>query len=331
MTATHANAIVDGYMKRLDGELEGLPAGRRKEVASQIAEHIAEARAQLADESDADLLTILDRLGEPDEIAAEARARFDVTTDRPGIIEILALILLLAGGIFLIFPPVPWLVGIAFVWRSRVWSPRTKYYGAYAPFVAALGVVAISALVASLFSGQLYEAPIGVALILLLLLPLGSGIFLAVRLRGRLPVLGWIAVLIVCVAVYVPTVSMFFPPKESAFIATPGGDPKVADCAAFYGTLQFSPNTPIVAKVPVSVGICWDGQQVRKTWGPDCYPTAGLGVIVTVQSCDVTPEPDGSLIITVQASERSMTSLVGMTSGGGGWRITPDGQIDQFG
>jgi hypothetical protein len=331
MTAKHAESIIDGYLKRLDGELSDLPSGRRREVSSQIAEHIAEARAQLGDETDADVLTILDRLGEPDDIAAEARARFDVSPNRPGLVEIVALMLLTAGPVVLSIPPVAWVIAALFVWRSKVWSPRSKYRGVYVPLVAGVAVIVVAALIDGLFSGFMQLFPYVVALPICVLLPIGSAIFLASRLGRRMPALGWVGIVIVCLAVYVPAVSVFVPPKVSAFMSTPIGESPRPGCSGFYGTVQFSPNMPMVARAPINVGICWDGTSVRKTWGPDCYADYGPGVIVNVEQCMVTSSPDGSLLVQVSATERPLTSFAGMVSGGTTWRITPDGQIEGFG
>lgn len=329
MTATHADSIIDGYLKRLDGELSSLPASRRKEVSSQIAEHIAQARAELTDESDADVLTILDRLGEPDEIAAEARERFDVPADRPGLVEILALVLLAVGGFVLPVPPVPWLLGVALVWRSRIWTPRSKYFGAYLPLVVGLALLLIGALAEGVMSGHLVLVPFFFAGIAAILLPLGSAVFLGFKMGRRLPALGWVAIGIVCLMVYVPVVAIYIPPRESGFLS----QEVVADnrnCGGFYGTIQFAPSSPLVARAPISVGICWDGQRVTKTWGPDCGPTYGPGLIVRVQNCTVTDAGDGSLIVSVEASAMPSTAPLMGRSEGHGWRITPDGHVDEI-
>jgi hypothetical protein len=52
MTAAHASQIIDGYLRRLDAEMSNLPPGRRKELHGQIAEHIDQARSELAEEPD---------------------------------------------------------------------------------------------------------------------------------------------------------------------------------------------------------------------------------------------------------------------------------------
>jgi hypothetical protein len=71
-------------------------------------------------------LNVLERLGDPAEIAAEARARFGVRPEKAGLLEIAALVLLLVGGFFF---GVGWLVGLALLWSSGVWSPLDKLIG----------------------------------------------------------------------------------------------------------------------------------------------------------------------------------------------------------
>lgn len=75
MTAPHSPQIVDGYLARLDRELRDLAAPERSELLSQIEAHIAEARSALPDETDSDLLNILDRLGSPEDVAESVRSR----------------------------------------------------------------------------------------------------------------------------------------------------------------------------------------------------------------------------------------------------------------
>ena len=98
MTST-ADRLVDDYLKRLKDELRDLPRAHRRELTDEIAGHIAEARANVPVESEAEIRNLLERLGDPAEIAAEERERLDVRPRRAGWIEILALILLPVGGI----------------------------------------------------------------------------------------------------------------------------------------------------------------------------------------------------------------------------------------
>jgi uncharacterized membrane protein len=69
LKAPHSRQIVDGYLARLDRELRHRAIPERAELLSQVESHIAEARATLRNETDADLLNIIDRLGPPEVVA----------------------------------------------------------------------------------------------------------------------------------------------------------------------------------------------------------------------------------------------------------------------
>lgn len=127
MTATSADNSVGRYLGRLDQELRSVPAQRRREVMQEIAGHIAAARAELVAETEADVLTILDRVGDPVEIAADARDRFGVPERRSSWREVAALILLPFGGV--IIPVAGWFVGVFFLWVSDAWTRREKLIG----------------------------------------------------------------------------------------------------------------------------------------------------------------------------------------------------------
>lgn len=125
MTAPHAIHIVEGYLARLEAEVHALPAHGRHELLADVREHITEARAALEQETDADLLNILDRLGEPAELA---RAAMDagveaVPAQQPappalpwGWIEVAAILLVILA----------WPAGAILVWLSRFWRTRDK-------------------------------------------------------------------------------------------------------------------------------------------------------------------------------------------------------------
>jgi hypothetical protein len=119
--------LVEQYLKGLQRELGDLPRARRRELVDEIASHIAEARAGLEGDDEAEVRTVLDRLGDPNDIAAEARARFGLARRESGMLEVFALIGLLVGG--LIIPVVGWFVGVALLWGSRAWTTREKLLG----------------------------------------------------------------------------------------------------------------------------------------------------------------------------------------------------------
>ncbi len=121
MTAPHAIHIVEGYVARLEVALSGLTATRRAELVADVRSHIAESRAALTEETDALLLTIIDRLGDPTEIAHDALERESdrVAGSSWGWIEI--------GGLLLTI--VLWPAGVILVWLSRVWTKQEKAIG----------------------------------------------------------------------------------------------------------------------------------------------------------------------------------------------------------
>jgi len=116
---TATDSVIDTYMKELQQELRAFPATRRREIVDEVREHIAQARGELDSENEAAIRTVLDRLGEPSEIAASARERFGIRPARAGVLEGVAAVALLV-------PFIGWLLGTILVWLSRVWTTRDK-------------------------------------------------------------------------------------------------------------------------------------------------------------------------------------------------------------
>ncbi len=127
MSAPHADQLVSEYLSRLDSALAGVPRSRREEILDEISNHIAEERSRLHDESDADLRNLLDRVGDPAEVADAAR---DEANERPaaqmrriGAVEVLALVL----------TPLIWPAGVILLWLSPAWNLRDKLIGTLVP------------------------------------------------------------------------------------------------------------------------------------------------------------------------------------------------------
>jgi uncharacterized membrane protein len=123
---SQANKLVETYLKRLNSELRDLPRARRRELVEEIAEHISEARSDLEVEDEAAIRTLLDRIGAPEDIAADARERFGIQR-RGAALDVVAVILLLIGGVIL--PVIGWVVGVVLLWSSTVWTSREKLVG----------------------------------------------------------------------------------------------------------------------------------------------------------------------------------------------------------
>jgi len=82
---TAHDAIVDNYLRAVGQALAGVPAYRRDELLEDLREHIAAGRAELGeDETEAEVRSLLDQLGDPAEVAAEAR----LDTSPPPVVQI---------------------------------------------------------------------------------------------------------------------------------------------------------------------------------------------------------------------------------------------------
>ena len=123
MNAATLQPLARDYLKRLEKAAASLPRARRKELLGEIEAHLSEALPAGASETEA--LNVLERLGEPAEIVAEAGTG-QASVARVGLNERVAIILLLVGGFLL---GVGWFVGVVLLWSSRIWTLRDKLIG----------------------------------------------------------------------------------------------------------------------------------------------------------------------------------------------------------
>ena len=141
MTAPHADQLIDQYVTRLEAALSSVAPARRSELVADVRKHIAEARSELAGETDADVLNILDRLGDPAEMAAAEMERTEPAA--PGrkesrVLEIASIVLLLLF----------WPVGVILLWLSKTWTTRDKLIGTLVPPGGYLGALLLGAVLA---------------------------------------------------------------------------------------------------------------------------------------------------------------------------------------
>lgn len=145
--------LVQDYLRRLERAAAVLPPDRRAELLEGITEHLAAARAAGAAADEAAVRTLLDRLGEPEDIVAAARedlppepssvAGAPVLVPRSTGRE-LAAVLLLTLGSFL--PVVGWLAGAVLLWTSSLWRGREKLLGTLVVPLGPGGVLLLGAL-----------------------------------------------------------------------------------------------------------------------------------------------------------------------------------------
>jgi uncharacterized membrane protein len=193
------NRLVDEYLRELSGELRDLPRGRRRELLGEIKDHIDSALERGPGHDEANVRNIFERLGEPAEIAEEARHRFGLHRAKAGPLEVGAVILLPIGG--LVVPVLGWVVGVILLWSSQLWTTREKLAGTLLfpgglliPFyllffpVQTCTITSLDGRVVSNTCGEL--SGIGLALRLglfaiLVIVPIVMAFFLGRRLRDR--------------------------------------------------------------------------------------------------------------------------------------------------
>ncbi len=196
MTTHTLHPLAAEYLQRLRRAGRGVPPGRLRELLAEIEGHLAEAIDPGA--SDAQALTVLDKLGEPEEIIAAEMPQPDELPERRGKKEWAAIILLLLGGFIV---GLGWFVGLVLLWNSRAWTTRDKWIGTLViPGGLATGVliglIAIGAPTKKMcrsFAGGLqhcttaaghstFPSILGVAVfVVLVLAPIATSVYLARR------------------------------------------------------------------------------------------------------------------------------------------------------
>jgi uncharacterized membrane protein len=184
---TNTDATVSRYFKELEGALRGIPASRRREIIDEIRGHVSEARSALETESESGVRNVLERLGDPSEIAADARERFGLASPQTGTpwLEVIALILML-------IPFVGWLAGLVLLWVSRLWTTRDKVIGTLlGPAVVFMlgGAVSITSARQAAGGGPGPETSLGPWELLvigaIIAVPIVTLVYLGARLRTR--------------------------------------------------------------------------------------------------------------------------------------------------
>jgi len=158
-TPVHA---IDEYLHALDLSLRDLPSDRRREIVSEIREHIGEALSSGGSEvSEVAVGNVLERMGDPEEIADDARQRFGLARREVTWQDWLVPVLLPFGTFLALFG---WLAGVVLLWKSKHFARWEKIVAtAVWPFGLALPLYA-GAFIAGFASGpaDCIERPGGV-------------------------------------------------------------------------------------------------------------------------------------------------------------------------
>jgi hypothetical protein len=197
-----AERSVEKYLGELEGELRDLPRSRRQELLTEISDHIDAALAQTPDHDEAEIRNVLERLGDPADIAQEARQRLGVPRARSGAFEVAAVILLPIGGV--VIPVLGWVAGVILLWTSRVWTTREKLAGTLLfpgglllPVLLFSGAIGMRVCFGSGVDGRVVSDTCGPGpsalqqtmaigvLTLLVVVPIAMAIFLGRRAQGR--------------------------------------------------------------------------------------------------------------------------------------------------
>ena len=166
-----ADVLVRDYLGRLEAASWPLAPPRRAELIGEVREHIETALVEAGERDEVTVRNVLERLGPPEEIVAlestPTGAPSSSTGAAPaqplqaaspwGPIEIIALLLLSLGSVFL--PFVGPLLGLVFVWASTHWTRQEKVIGTAIVLVLLLpiGLLLAAGLAASPGSGAILE------------------------------------------------------------------------------------------------------------------------------------------------------------------------------
>jgi HAAS domain-containing protein len=153
MSNTASDQLVSDYLERLRAATADLPTTERDELVANIAEHISASMEDLEQPDQAAVRTILDRLGDPAVIAAEARgqsSRPDLAqATGPGWLEWGGVAMLGIGSYLL--PVIGTVAGLVMVSMSRWWSTRQKVLAAV---LSLAGVLVIPLVGFALFAAR---------------------------------------------------------------------------------------------------------------------------------------------------------------------------------
>lgn len=148
--------VVRSYLAQLEKALADVPVEVREEIVAGVAEELSGLDSATA-------AARIELLGDPEFIAAEARAEASDTANsstaeapsrEPGWYPVLAALLVAFGGI--VVPIVGWVVGLSIVCLSKTWTRLEKVIAVVTPILAVAAILLITTL------GRLFPTEDGV-------------------------------------------------------------------------------------------------------------------------------------------------------------------------
>jgi uncharacterized membrane protein len=146
---------VDEYLRRLERSMGDLPAERRDEILAEIDEHISELLGETPASTDADVRNVLERVGDPEDIAAEATERLGINalprSERPRMswTDIAAMTFVVLGTVMITLVSsieamlAAWIGAVVLLWMSDVWSGTDKVAVTLVLSAGGLGAIAM--------------------------------------------------------------------------------------------------------------------------------------------------------------------------------------------
>jgi uncharacterized membrane protein len=136
MNGAATDGRVEQYLERLWEALAPLPAEQRQEIYDDVRAHIDDKLAA-SGRDEATVAQVLDRLGDPTEIARGAGVPdaprtwhspwAAVSQPQARTLEIVAVIMLTLGSVIL--PGLGWLIGVVLLWCSHRFTTTDKWLG----------------------------------------------------------------------------------------------------------------------------------------------------------------------------------------------------------
>ena len=121
-TTNHHDVLIKRYLAHLNWTLRDLPPSRRNSLVEEITAHIQTARANMTEETEVEIRRVLDQVGDPETIRAEAGLPpISASWGDPWVPW-----LLLFGGFV---AGVGWIFGVILLWRSSLWRMSDKILG----------------------------------------------------------------------------------------------------------------------------------------------------------------------------------------------------------